>query len=143
MSTARRDAAFPDFSNAARQSGDGEVAMSVADTNRMRAALGLKPLKVDEGPPAREAKRQRVGADEEDAGGAGAAAAEQRQQRDAAELRERLAAAREERLARERLAAAPKLGEADAEGDDLAAWVDRSRRLEQGKRKLKPSQLRV
>ena len=96
---------FPDFSGAVRQMGDGEVSMSVEETNKMRLALGLKPLKVDAvQEKSRQEERLRRGRrdderkEEENENGR-AQKVTKTEKHDADALRDRLAAAREERLA--------------------------------------------
>ena len=131
---------FPDFSGAVRQMGDGEVSMSVEETNKMRLALGLKPLKVDAvQEKSRQEERLRRGRrdderkEEENENGR-AQKVTKTEKHDADALRDRLAAAREERLAREKLVSAPRLGAADTDvGDDMRAWVEKSRQMEKKK----------
>lgn len=111
---------------AAVTSRNGEITCSVEETNRIRAALGLKPL--------------RAGKPKEHAEGAhqGKNALENERS-----LRERLERARQRRLARssavaQRSIAEAALGDGESDDDDdearhagLLAWVDTSRRQEE------------
>lgn len=102
----------------------GEISMSVEETNRLRISLGLKPLtegtQKQERPRPTEADAQRK--------------AEETKAK-TEEIRERLAAAKERREQEEQLAKVKSLGVKDNdEDDDIVAWVQRSRALEEAKR---------
>lgn len=107
----------------------GEVSMSIEETNKLRASLGLAPLKMDadkpKGPSEAEKKRKR---EEEDAA-------------KAEELEERVRQARERRRQQELLSSTKTLGEADNDVDDVMAWVTKSRKqpTKQAQAKSKPN----
>ncbi|KAL4429830.1 hypothetical protein ABPG77_010947 [Micractinium sp. CCAP 211/92] len=106
--------------------GDGggasaELAMSIEETNKMRIALGLKPLKMEaEEPqgPSKEALAAKEAAEKE---------------AKAAELAERIKQARERRQKQEELDRTKKLGDGGDDVDDVLAWVSRSRQSQQKK----------
>ncbi|CAM9264313.1 unnamed protein product, partial [Ectocarpus fasciculatus] len=101
---------------------NGEIACSVEETNRLRAALGLKPLKIDatdgqnkELQSVENFKRSRE---------------EGERAREAAELKERIEKSKSKRKLKTELEAAT-LADADGEDMDLvsaAEWVQRSRK---------------
>jgi len=114
--------AFPDFSGAANDTG-GEISMSVEETNKVRAALGLKPL----GDRSKEKAAER---DAEARRHQEAREAEAKE-REVEELRAKIAASREARRQEQQLRSVKTLGEASRDdSDDLAAWVGKSRALE-------------
>lgn len=102
---------------------NGEISCSVEETNRLRALLGLKPLKIsgaDDGKSRDQISVENFRRSKED----------EERARDAAELKEKIERSRSKRLMQS------KLGEAtlgDADGDDMelvsaAEWVQRSRK---------------
>lgn len=134
---------------------NGEVSMSIEETNKMRAALGLKPLNVTEdninGQSNKKNKRERA-TDEYDAN---RKRLRNEENDDADAIRKRLAAAREERM----LNSIPSLGsksksndnnkntgsdEVDDE-DDVQAWIKKSRnsQLQKQKREQKERAARM
>ena len=99
-------------------SSNGEISCTVDETNRIRAALGLKPLRVSKPPPPlKEGKPDQPSSDQ---------------------LREKLQASRRARR-RRGAAIAPRsiaeqaLYEDEEEDDDVAAWVERSRQRKVGR----------
>ncbi|XP_066843533.1 U4/U6.U5 tri-snRNP-associated protein 1-like [Anser cygnoides] len=98
----------------------GETSLSVEETNKLRAKLGLKPLELS-------APKKEAGTQEQPvvAEAVNPLVLRQRQ-----EIRERLAAAKEKRLHNQRLGKVKPLGEAEPWLDDAAAWIERSRQLQ-------------
>jgi len=100
----------------------GEVSMSIEETNRMRVAMGLKPLKTESSTTeAREAKE--VAANNK-------RIADREVEASAKAHRERISNAREKRLMEEGLRKVITLGAAEPEVDDISAWVNKSREAE-------------
>ncbi|KAL4437375.1 hypothetical protein ABPG75_004514 [Micractinium tetrahymenae] len=102
--------------------GNAELNMSIEETNKMRIALGLKPLKMEaEEPkgPSKEAQAAKEAAEKE---------------AKAAELAERVKQARERRQKQEELDRIKKLGDAGEDVDDVLAWVSRSRQAQDKKK---------
>jgi len=105
-----------------------DVSMSVEETNKLRASLGLPPLKVDKGEAKNgheEHKKRKREAEE---------------RRKANELEERVRQAKERRHQQEILSKTKTLGEADAEVDDVMAWVNKSRTLNESQQRQKKRQ---
>eukprot|EP00899_Mesostigma_viride_P029144 jgi/Mesvir1/9414/Mv01517-RA.1 len=118
-----------DFSvRAAITESNGEISCSIEETNRIRISLGLKPLKLDDG-KASKAQSDREKEAREQA---------EKAERDAkaAELARRVESMRETRRQEAKLRSVKTLGEADPEEDmSAAAWIQRSRKLEEERRK--------
>ncbi|KXZ47678.1 hypothetical protein GPECTOR_33g560 [Gonium pectorale] len=99
----------------------GEVSLSIEETNKLRISLGLKPLRLDSEPSQADKERQNHEAKKREAAEA-----------QAVELRRRIEEAREKRVMESKLRAVKTLGTADDEEDgDMAAWVEKNRRLVQ------------
>ncbi|KAK2510646.1 hypothetical protein Q9966_016839 [Columba livia] len=101
-----------------------ESSLSVEETNKLRAKLGLKPLEAT--PPVKKelgTKEDPVAADV-----INPLALRQRE-----EIRQKLAAAKEKRLLNQKLGKVKTLGEDDPWLDDTAAWIERSRKLQREK----------
>ncbi|KAK2078591.1 hypothetical protein QBZ16_003431 [Prototheca wickerhamii] len=97
--------------------GPGEVSLSIEETNKLRASLGLKPLQAS---GSKVAEEQRAGAER------------RKQESDVAAaqaLAERIARSKERRKQQATLEATQKLSAPDEEVDDALAWIERSRRL--------------
>uniref|UniRef100_A0A8C6QK51 Squamous cell carcinoma antigen recognized by T cells 1 n=1 Tax=Nannospalax galili TaxID=1026970 RepID=A0A8C6QK51_NANGA len=103
-------------------SGDAS-SLSIEETNKLRAKLGLKPLEVNAVKKEAGTKEEPVAADV-----INPMALRQRE-----ELREKLAAAKEKRLLNQKLGKIKTLGEDDPWLDDTAAWIERSRQLQKEK----------
>nr|XP_035933481.1 U4/U6.U5 tri-snRNP-associated protein 1 isoform X2 [Halichoerus grypus] len=103
-------------------SGDAS-SLSIEETNKLRAKLGLKPLEVNAIKKEAGTKEEPVAADV-----INPMALRQRE-----ELREKLAAAKEKRLLNQKLGKIKTLGEDDPWLDDTAAWIERSRQLQKEK----------
>ncbi|KAL4659992.1 U4/U6.U5 tri-snRNP-associated protein 1 [Arapaima gigas] len=105
---------------AASKSGGGEASLSIEETNKLRAKLGLKPLELNESKKEVGTKEEPVVAD----------VINPSQIKHQNEMREKLAALKEKRLLNQKLGKVKTLGgEDDAWLDDTAAWVERSRKL--------------
>ncbi|KAK3854519.1 hypothetical protein Pcinc_039010 [Petrolisthes cinctipes] len=124
--------------------GGGDTSLSIEETNKIRAKLGLKPLKVDSGPLKIET--------EEDGGEGGAGKVTEQwledkdgrfvhkpaesitQKLQVEKLREKIAAQREKRRIKENLARLKTIAESDDDNmDNASAWVKRSRQLARDK----------
>lgn len=92
--------------------------MSIEETNKLRASLGLPPLKLDTNKQEHDNNKKRKRETEESA------------ERDVAELQQRVQSARERRRQQELLSKTKTLGEKDAEIDDVMAWVNKSRTID-------------
>uniref|UniRef100_H0VWN4 Spliceosome associated factor 1, recruiter of U4/U6.U5 tri-snRNP n=1 Tax=Cavia porcellus TaxID=10141 RepID=H0VWN4_CAVPO len=104
--------------------GSGDASsLSIEETNKLRAKLGLKPLEVSAVKKEAGTKEEPVTADV-----INPMALRQRE-----ELREKLAAAKEKRLLNQKLGKIKTLGEDDPWLDDTAAWIERSRQLQKEK----------
>ncbi|XP_060031977.1 U4/U6.U5 tri-snRNP-associated protein 1 [Erinaceus europaeus] len=97
--------------------------LSIEETNKLRAKLGLKPLEVN-------AVKKEAGTKEEPVA---AEVINPMALRQREELREKLAAAKEKRLLNQKLGKVKTLGEDDPWLDDTAAWIERSRQLQKEK----------
>ncbi|KAM6940646.1 U4/U6.U5 tri-snRNP-associated protein 1 [Xenentodon cancila] len=100
------------------QSASGDASLSIEDTNKLRAKLGLKPLELNE-------NKKELGTKEEPLVAETINPVLIQQQK---EMREKLAAMKEKRLLNQKLGKVKSLAEDDWL-DDTAAWVERSRKL--------------
>ncbi|XP_026506205.1 U4/U6.U5 tri-snRNP-associated protein 1 isoform X1 [Terrapene carolina triunguis] len=105
---------------ASSKASSGDASLSIEETNKLRAKLGLKPLEVN-------AIKKEVGS-KEDPVAAEVINPIVLKQRE--EIREKLAAAKEKRLLNQKLGKIKSLGEDDPWLDDTAAWIERSRKLQ-------------
>ncbi|XP_064535240.1 U4/U6.U5 tri-snRNP-associated protein 1 [Drosophila montana] len=125
------------------ESGAGDV-LSIAETNKLRAKLGLKPLEVDTGSsksaPSNSSNSQhenkRSGTDKDlssykDEWGEflHKPADNIKEKKEAEKLRDKLKQRKEKRFLEERLARIRTLGESDEETDNVSKWVDRNKRV--------------
>ena len=122
--------------------------LSIEETNKLRAKLGLKPLEVDSGPSrpatssaaAVEAKKVQPGEKElssyKDEWGEflHKPASNLKEKAEAEKMREKLKQRKEKRFLEEQLARIRTLGESDEEMDDVSKWVSRNRRVIDEKR---------
>ncbi|XP_053957821.1 U4/U6.U5 tri-snRNP-associated protein 1 [Anastrepha ludens] len=130
------------------ENGAGD-SLSIEETNKLRAKLGLKPLEVDSGPTkpsstsiaaAAEAKKVQPGEKElsayKDEWGEflHKPAANLKDKAEAEKMREKLKQRKEKRFLENQLARIRTLGESDEEADDVSKWVSRSRRAVDEKR---------
>ncbi|XP_051533580.1 U4/U6.U5 tri-snRNP-associated protein 1-like [Myxocyprinus asiaticus] len=101
------------------KSAGGDASLSIEETNKLRAKLGLKPLDLNE-------TKKEAGTKEEPLLAETINPVHIRQQ---AEMREKLAALKEKRLLNKKLGKVKTLGEDEPWLDDTAAWVEKSRKL--------------
>lgn len=118
----KRDDGYEAAAGSKTSSGDAS-SLSIEETNKLRAKLGLKPLEVNAVKKEAGTKEEPVTADV-----INPMALRQRE-----ELREKLAAAKEKRLLNQKLGKIKTLGEDDPWLDDTAAWIERSRQLQREK----------
>ncbi|XP_067113694.1 U4/U6.U5 tri-snRNP-associated protein 1 [Osmerus mordax] len=100
------------------QSASGDASLSIEETNKLRAKLGLKPLELN------EAKKE-LGTKEDPKVAETINPVTIRKQKD---MREKLAAMKEKRLLNKKLGKVKTLAEEDWL-DDTTAWVEKSRKL--------------
>ncbi|XP_048022172.1 U4/U6.U5 tri-snRNP-associated protein 1 [Megalobrama amblycephala] len=113
------DPAFEDSSEPGPKSASGDASLSIEETNKLRAKLGLKPLDLNE-------SKKESGTKEEPLLAETINPVHIKQQ---AEMREKLAALKEKRLLNQKLGKVKALGDDEPWLDDTAAWVERSRKL--------------
>ncbi|XP_038620313.1 U4/U6.U5 tri-snRNP-associated protein 1 isoform X2 [Tachyglossus aculeatus] len=118
----KREDAHEPASSSKGSSGDAS-SLSIEETNKLRAKLGLKPLEVNTVKKEAGTKEEPLSADV-----INPMALRQRE-----ELREKLAAAKEKRLLNQKLGKVKTLGEDDPWLDDTAAWIEKSRQLQKEK----------
>ncbi|KAM4603953.1 U4/U6.U5 tri-snRNP-associated protein 1 [Polymixia lowei] len=100
------------------QSAGGDASLSIEETNKLRAKLGLKPLELNE-------NKKELGTKEEPLVAETINPIHIQQQKD---MREKLAAMKEKRIQNKKLGKVKTLAEDDWL-DDTAAWVEKSRKL--------------
>ncbi|KAJ7307540.1 hypothetical protein JRQ81_009565 [Phrynocephalus forsythii] len=105
------------------KSSSGDASLSIEETNKLRAKLGLKPLEINSVKKETGSKEDPVAAEV-----INPILLKQRE-----EVREKLAAAKEKRLLNQKLGKIKTLGEDDPWLDDTAAWIEKSRKLQQEK----------
>ncbi|XP_045118577.1 U4/U6.U5 tri-snRNP-associated protein 1-like [Portunus trituberculatus] len=118
----------------AAASSASDASLSIEETNKIRAKLGLKPLKVDTGPVLREeepGKDNKEGVLIESQGEVFVhkPAESLAQKLEVQKLREKIAAQREKRRIKESLSKVKKLGDSDSEDESASVWVLKSRAL--------------
>ncbi|XP_037077289.1 U4/U6.U5 tri-snRNP-associated protein 1-like [Pollicipes pollicipes] len=113
--------------------GGGDVSLSIAETNRLRAELGLRPLDIknEGGTGETAAEGPRMGSS--DTYAIHKRPEHMGEKKRTEKLRERLAARREQRAIEARLARGRGLGESSSDEDTAAAWVAKSRQLQKEK----------
>lgn len=104
------------------QSASGDASLSIEETNKLRAKLGLKPLELNE-------TKKELGTKEEPLLAETINPVLIKQQK---EMREKLAAMKEKRILNQKLGKVKTLAEDDWL-DDTAAWVERSRTISKEK----------
>ncbi|XP_041840167.1 U4/U6.U5 tri-snRNP-associated protein 1 [Melanotaenia boesemani] len=104
------------------QSSSGDASLSIEETNKLRAKLGLKPLELNE-------NKKELGTKEDPMVAETINPVLIQQQKD---VREKLAAAKEKRLLNQKLGKIKTLADDDWL-DDTAAWVEKSRKLSKEK----------
>lgn len=117
----------PKIDRSPEQAGGGSVeSLSVEETNKLRAKLGLKPLAVDEGKRTDGKIKDDLGEFyHKPAGHLGAKAQQEK-------LKQKIAERKEKRQLEAKLVKTKTLGESDSE-DDVGTWVDRNRKLQEAK----------
>ncbi|XP_022594066.1 U4/U6.U5 tri-snRNP-associated protein 1 [Seriola dumerili] len=100
------------------QSASGDASLSIEETNKLRAKLGLKPLELNE-------NKKELGTKEEPMVAATINPVLIQKQKD---MREKLAAMKEKRILNQKLGKVKTLAEEDWL-DDTAAWVEKSRKM--------------
>lgn len=100
------------------QSASGDASLSIEETNKLRAKLGLKPLELNE-------NKKELGTKEEPMVAETINPVVIQQQK---EMREKLAALKEKRILNQKLGKVKTLAEDDWL-DDTSSWVERSRKL--------------
>lgn len=100
------------------QSASGDASLSIEETNKLRAKLGLKPLELNE-------NKKELGTKEEPIVAETINPVLIQQQK---EMREKLAAMKEKRILNQKLGKVKNLADDDWL-DDTAAWVERSRKM--------------
>lgn len=103
-------------------SASGDASLSVEETNKLRAKLGLKPLELNE-------SKKELGTKEEPILAEVINPVTIQQQK---EMREKLAALKEKRIQNQKLGKVKTMAEDDWL-DDTSAWVEKSRKLEKEK----------
>ncbi|XP_060792301.1 U4/U6.U5 tri-snRNP-associated protein 1 isoform X1 [Neoarius graeffei] len=105
--------------DAGPKSAAGDASLSIEETNKLRAKLGLKPLELNE-------PKKELGTKEEPLLAEVINPVQIRQQN---EIREKLAALKEKRLLNQKLGKVKTLADDDPWLDDTVAWVEKSRKL--------------
>ncbi|XP_075425917.1 U4/U6.U5 tri-snRNP-associated protein 1 [Ascaphus truei] len=117
----KREKQDPAFEQSiAPKSAAGDSSLSIEETNKLRAKLGLKPLEL-------HTSKTECGSKEDPVAAAVINPLALRHQQ---ELREKLAAAKEKRLLNKKLGKIKSLGDDELWLDDTAAWIERSRKLQ-------------
>eukprot|EP00741_Cyanophora_paradoxa_P001234 tig00000471_g1191.t1 len=101
----------------------GEVSCSIEETNRIRALLGLKPLKLDNEEEEKKKREQRI-----------KAAEEAKKEREQLIMSARIQEAKEKRMANAVFAGKTLAEELAGEEESAASWIEKSRKLEQERR---------
>ncbi|CAL8331215.1 unnamed protein product [Lota lota] len=104
------------------QSASGDASLSIEDTNKLRAKLGLKPLEMNE-------NKKELGTKEEPLVAETINPIHIKKQK---EMREKLAALKEKRIRNQKLGKVKTLAEDDWL-DDTTAWVEKNRKAEKEK----------
>ncbi|KAK3093097.1 hypothetical protein FSP39_011036 [Pinctada imbricata] len=106
-------------------SSSGDLSLSIEETNRIRAKLGLKPLEVNY-----ESKAEESGGDVTTVDGdIHKPAVSLTEKRETKKIQERIQKAKEKRHLKEKLSKVKTLGESDSD-DDVKAWVKKSRAVQ-------------
>lgn len=116
--------------------GQSQVSLSISQTNELRAKLGLKPLQVTESIPG-------LGAAEDEKTPTASTSTKEifvktenlAEKREAEKLREKIKTQKEKRKIIEKLSKVKGIAESDSEDESAAAWVQKSRKLQEEKEK--------
>ncbi|XP_071756624.1 U4/U6.U5 tri-snRNP-associated protein 1 [Centroberyx gerrardi] len=114
----KADAGYEESTEIEPQSASGDASLSIEETNKLRAKLGLKPLELNE-------NKKELGTKEEPLVAETINPVHIQKQK---EMREKLAAMKEKRILNQKLGKVKTLAEEDWL-DDTAAWVERSRTM--------------
>ncbi|CAG5928659.1 unnamed protein product [Menidia menidia] len=112
------DHGYEDSAEIQPQSASGDASLSIEETNKLRAKLGLKPLELNE-------NKKELGTKEEPLVAETINPVLIKQQK---EIKEKLAAMKEKRLLNQKLGKVKSLADDDWL-DDTAAWVEKNRKL--------------
>ncbi|KAG9475337.1 hypothetical protein GDO78_003655 [Eleutherodactylus coqui] len=122
----KKEKVDPDYEQStAPKSSGGDSSLSIEETNKLRAKLGLKPLEFN-------TAKNETGTKEDPVAATIINPLILKQQQ---ELREKLAAAKVKRMLNQKLGKVKSLGEDELWLDDTAAWIERSRKLQAEKDK--------
>ncbi|XP_042862737.1 U4/U6.U5 tri-snRNP-associated protein 1-like [Penaeus japonicus] len=121
--------------------GGGDISLSIEETNKIRAKLGLKPLKVENAVAKTEGDEEEgKGEDMEQRSGTSTLdefvhkpAENLAQKLQVEKLREKIALQREKRRIKEKLKKVKTLGESDSDEESASAWVKKSRIIQKEK----------
>ncbi|XP_056136207.1 U4/U6.U5 tri-snRNP-associated protein 1 [Lampris incognitus] len=116
------DPAYEESSVIEPQSASGDASLSIEETNKLRAKLGLKPLELNE-------NKKELGTKEDPLVAVTINPVQIQQQK---EMREKLAAMKEKRILNQKLGKVKTLADDDWL-EDTAAWVEKSRKLSKEK----------
>lgn len=116
-----------DKSQPATSSGNAEASLSIEETNRIRAKLGLKPLEVNSG-VSKDGEQKKPDEDVHKP------AISITQEKHTQKLREKMERMKEKRRLTEKLSNVKTLGESDSE-DDMVAWVRKNRKAQKDREK--------
>ncbi|XP_046564938.1 U4/U6.U5 tri-snRNP-associated protein 1-like [Haliotis rubra] len=116
----------------ASASGGGETSLSIDETNRIRAKLGLKPLDVPGSSNNAEAGGEE-GEKPKEKEDVHAPPVNWGEQKKTEALREKMAILKQKRLMNKKLRKVKGLGDSDTDTDDMSKWVKRSRKMEKEK----------
>ncbi|XP_071401689.1 U4/U6.U5 tri-snRNP-associated protein 1 [Centroberyx affinis] len=114
----KADPGYEESTEIEPQSASGDASLSIEETNKLRAKLGLKPLELNE-------NKKELGTKEEPLVAETINPVHIQKQK---EMREKLAAMKEKRILNQKLGKVKTLAEDDWL-DDTAAWVERSRTM--------------
>ncbi|XP_056586568.1 U4/U6.U5 tri-snRNP-associated protein 1 isoform X1 [Triplophysa dalaica] len=115
----KADATYEESGEPGPKSASGDASLSIEETNKLRAKLGLKPLELNE-------SKKETGTKEEPLVAQTINPVHIKQQ---AEMREKMAALKEKRLLNQKLGKVKTLGNDEPWLDDTAAWVEKSRKM--------------
>ncbi|XP_003744357.2 U4/U6.U5 tri-snRNP-associated protein 1 [Galendromus occidentalis] len=122
----KRRSATPEFREATPPDGKEKLSMSIEETNKLRAKLGLKPLQTDDG------------ADEKKGSGENNEIFVRTEnisdKKEAEAFREKLRSLRDKQKIKEKYGKVKTLADGD-EDDDAEKWIEKSRKLQQDKAK--------
>ncbi|XP_047491011.1 U4/U6.U5 tri-snRNP-associated protein 1-like isoform X2 [Penaeus chinensis] len=122
--------------------GSGDICLSIEETNKIRAKLGLKPLKVENAVPRTEGDEEEGKGDDTEEQKAGTSTLDEfvhkpaenlAQKLQVEKLREKIALQREKRRIKEKLRKVKTLAESESDDESASAWVKKSRIIQKEK----------